>query len=188
MGDCGSRCATEWCGSIQQLTLKNGQCRLRSPSSRFLPTTNSTRPALTFRYHPPHPHPRFPAHTSSVQNNYTAGSLSDPEAIRVRYKLQETDKNWHEAAAATPATYPNLSPGSYHFSVEAPDTNGVWSGAPANMAFTIRPAFYQTTWFRLLCVAAFLAFLWGLHQLRLHQLRGEDKTLREAIETIPAMA
>jgi PAS domain S-box-containing protein len=115
-------------------------------------------------------------------------SLSDPEAIRFRYKLQETDKDWHEAATASPVTYRNLPPGSYHFSVEASDTNGVWSGAPANMAFTILPAFYQTSWFRWLCVAAFLAFLWGLHQLRLRQLRREERKFREAIETIPAMA
>jgi PAS domain S-box-containing protein len=130
----------------------------------------------------------FLAHTSSVQISYNAVSLSDPEAIRFRYKLQETDKGWHEAASAIPVTYRNLPPGSYHFSVEASDTNGVWSGAPANMAFTIRPAFYQTNWFRLLCVAAFLAFLWGLHQLRVQQLRGEERKFREAIETIPAMA
>jgi PAS domain S-box-containing protein len=130
----------------------------------------------------------LPAHTSSVQISYTAVSLSDPEAIRFRYKLQETDKDWYEAAAATPVTYRNLPPGSYHFSVEASDTNGVWSGAPANIVFTILPAFYQTTWFRLLCVAAFLALLWGLHQLRVQQLRREDAKLREAIETIPAMA
>jgi PAS domain S-box-containing protein len=130
----------------------------------------------------------FPAHTSSVQVSYTAVSLSDPEAIRFRYKLQETDKDWHEAAAATPVTYRNLPPGSYHFSAEASDTNGVWSGAPANIAFTILPAFYQTTWFRLLCVAAFLVFLWGLHQLRVQQLRREERKLREAVETIPAMS
>ena len=130
----------------------------------------------------------LPAHTSSVQISYTAVSLSDPEAIRFRYKLQETDKDWHEAAAATPVTYRNLPPGSYHFSVEVSDTNGVWSGAPANVAFTIRPAFYQTIWFHLLCVAAFLAVLWGLYQLRVQQLRREERKLREAIETIPAMA
>jgi PAS domain S-box-containing protein len=130
----------------------------------------------------------LPAHTSSVQVSYSAVSLSDPEAIRFRYKLQETDKDWHEAAAATPITYRNLPPGSYHFSVEASDTNGVWSGSPANMAFTILPVFYQTNWFRLLCLAAFLAFLWGLYQLRVQQLRGEERKLREAIETIPAMA
>ena len=129
----------------------------------------------------------LPAHTSSVQISYNAVSLSNPEAIRFRYKLQEADKDWHEAAAATPITYRNLPPGSYHFSVEASDTNGVWSGAPASMAFTILPAFYQTNWFRLLCVAAFLAFLWGLYRLRVQQLRGEEKKLREGIETIPAM-
>ena len=130
----------------------------------------------------------LPAHTSSVQISYNAVSLSDPEAIRFRYRLQQTDKDWHEAAAATPITYRNLAPGSYHFSVEASDTNGVWSGAPANVAFTILPAFYQTNWFRLLCVAACLAFLWGLYQLRMQQLREEENKLREAIETIPAMA
>ena len=140
------------------------------------------------KFYAPDPHLSFPAHTSSVQISYNAVSLSDPEAIRFRYKLQEIDKDWHEAAVATPVTYRNLPPGSYHFSVEASDTSGVWSGAPASIAFTILPAFYQTIWFRLLCVAAFLAFLWGLYQLRVQQLRGEERKLREAIETIPAMA
>ena len=35
---------------------------------------------------------RLPAHTSSVQISYAAVSLSDPEAIRFRYKLRETDQ------------------------------------------------------------------------------------------------
>jgi PAS domain S-box-containing protein len=140
------------------------------------------------KFYAPDPRLSFPAHTSSVQISYNAVSLSDPEAIRFRYKLQETDKDWHEAATATPVTYRNLPPGSYHFSVEASDTNGVWSGIPAYVAFTILPAFYQTNWFRLLCVAAFLAFLWGLYQLRVQQFRREERRLREAIETIPAMA
>jgi len=127
-------------------------------------------------------------HTSSVQISYAAVSLSDPEAIRFRYRLQETDKDWHEAAAATPVTYRNLPPGSYHFSVEASDTNGAWSGAPANVAFKMLPAFYQTTWFRLLCIAALLASFWEMHRLRMQQLQREERKLREAIETIPAMA
>ena len=45
---------------------------------------------------------RFPAQTSSVQISYAAVSLSNPEAIRFRYKLRETDKDWHEAATSTP--------------------------------------------------------------------------------------
>jgi PAS domain S-box-containing protein len=37
-------------------------------------------------------------------------------------------------------------------------------------------------------VGAFLAFLWGLHQLRVQQLRREERKFREAFETLPAMA
>ncbi len=118
----------------------------------------------------PDPHLSLPAHTSSVQISYIAVSLSDPEAIRFRYKLQETDKDWHEAAAATPVAYRNLPPGSYHFSVEASDTNGVWSDAPTHLAFIIQPAYYQTNWFRALCGAAFLMLLWVFYQFRLRQL------------------
>jgi len=67
----------------------------------------------------------FPSRTSSVQVSFAAVSLSDPEAIRFRYKLQETGEDWHEVAAASPVTFRNLPPGSYHFSVTASDTDGI---------------------------------------------------------------
>jgi PAS domain S-box-containing protein len=173
-------------------TLRNGVVRLDptaySEKQTVPPPITIQSVSADDKLYAPDPRLSLPAHTSSVQVSYSAVSLSDPEAIRFRYKLQEADKDWHEVAAATPVTYRNLPPGSYHFSVDASDTNGVWSGTPANMAFTILPTFYQTTWFRLLCVAAFLAILWGLYQLRVQQLRGEERKLREAIETIPAMA
>ena len=57
----------------------------------------------------------FPARTSSVQISYAAVSLSDPEAIRFRYKLQETDEDWHEVAAASPVTLSQPSSGLLSF-------------------------------------------------------------------------
>jgi signal transduction histidine kinase/ligand-binding sensor domain-containing protein len=112
----------------------------------------------------------LPPHTSSVQVSYSAVSLSDPEAIRFRYKLRETDNDWHQVAASSPVTYRNLSPGSYHFNVAASDTNGVWSDKIATAEFSILPAFYQTLWFRSLCAILFLAAVAGLYQLRLRQI------------------
>jgi signal transduction histidine kinase/ligand-binding sensor domain-containing protein len=112
----------------------------------------------------------FPAHTASVEINYTAVSLSDPEAIHFRYKLQETDKDWHESNTASPVTYRNLSPGSYHFIVAASDRNGVWSDKVANVDFTILPAFYQTRWFLLLCIAFALFVVWIIYNLRVRQI------------------
>ena len=124
----------------------------------------------------------LPAHTSSVQVSYSAVSLSDPEAIRFRYKLRETDNDWHEVAASSPVTYRNLPPGSYHFNVAASDTNGVWSDKIATAEFTILPAFYQTLWFRSLCVILLLAAIAGLYQFRLRQIaRVFDVRLEERV-------
>jgi signal transduction histidine kinase/ligand-binding sensor domain-containing protein len=113
---------------------------------------------------------KLPARTSSVRINYSAVSLSDPEAIRFRYKLREADAVWREATTPNPAEYRNLSPGQYHFSVGASDSNGVWSNKIASVDFVILPAWYQTTWFRAFCVCVFLLLLWALYQLRLRQL------------------
>jgi signal transduction histidine kinase len=113
---------------------------------------------------------KFPAHTSSVQINYAAVSLSDPEAIHFRYKLQETDQDWHEVGTASPVSYRNLAPGSYHFIVNATDTNGVWSDAIATTEFNILPAFYQTGWFITLCAVSTMVLLFLLYMLRVRQL------------------
>jgi len=113
---------------------------------------------------------RLPARTSSVQIGYAAVSLADPEAIRFRYKLRETDHDWHESSTSM-VSYRNLAPGSYHFVVNASDTNGLWSDNTATAEFTVLPAFYQTNWFRALCAAVFLAMLWAAYQLRVRQLR-----------------
>jgi signal transduction histidine kinase len=112
----------------------------------------------------------FPARTANVEINFAAVSLSNPEAIRFRYRLQEKDKDWYEVSTANPVAYRNLSPGQYHFIVSASDTNGVWSEKVANVDFTILPAFYQTRWFILLCIAAGLFVIWALYQLRVGQV------------------
>jgi signal transduction histidine kinase len=55
--------------------------------------------------------------------------------------------------------------------VTAANNSGVWNEAGAFLDFSIAPAYYQTTWFGVLCVAAFLGLLWALYQFRLHQLQ-----------------
>ena len=43
---------------------------------------------------------------------------------------------------------------------------GPWNEAGASLDFSVAPAYYQTFWFRLFCVAAFMALLGGLYRLR----------------------
>ncbi len=116
---------------------------------------------------------RLAAHTENVQIDYSALSLSVPERVRFRYKLDGIEKGWHDVGARREAYYSNLGPGSYQFRVIACNNYGVWNEAGANLEFSILPAYYQTTWFRLLCGSAVLALLWGLHRYQLHQVARE---------------
>jgi len=124
----------------------------------------------------------------NLEFNYTALSLAIAERVLFRYKLEGIDTDWQSAGTRRQAFYTNLPPGKYRFHVIACNNDGVWNEEGARLDFVIAPAWYQTIWFRFLCVVAFLAFLWGLYQLRVRQLRAQERNFREAFETIPAMA
>ena len=113
----------------------------------------------------------LPALIRDLQIDYTALSLVVPEKLRFRYKLEGWDHDWHDAGNRRQAFYTNLRPRNYRFRVMACNNSGVWNEEGALLDFSIAPAYYQTKWFRALCLAIFLAFLWGLYQLRLAQLR-----------------
>src|SRR4029077_16327335 len=68
------------------------------------------------------------------------------------------------------------------------NNSGVWNEEGAFLDFSISPAYYQTNWFRALCVAVFLGVLWAAYRLRVRQLRRQEKKLRDVIETMPTFA
>jgi signal transduction histidine kinase len=66
--------------------------------------------------------------------------------------------------------------------VIASNNSGVWNESGASLDFSVDPAYYQTTWFRLAIVAGFLALLAGLYQLRLgHLTRQYNIRLEERV-------
>ncbi len=113
---------------------------------------------------------RLPAHVRDLAIDYTALTLVAPDKIHFRYKLEGQDPNWREVVDDRHVQYSNLPPGDYHFRVTACNSSGVWNEAGASLDFSIAPAYYQTIWFRLSCVVAFLGLLVALYRLRLRRL------------------
>ena len=71
--------------------------------------------------------------------------------------LEGQDQDWKEVVNDRQAQYTNLPPRHYRFRVIASNNSGVWNEQGDALDFSIAPAFYQTNWFRTLCVAAVLA-------------------------------
>ncbi len=113
---------------------------------------------------------RLPAQSRDVTIDYTALSLVDPDKVRFRYKLEGQDPDWREVLNIRRVEYSNLAPGSYRFRVTAANNSGLWNQEGASLDFSIAPAYWQTNWFRVLCVAALILVLWALYQLRLRQI------------------
>jgi len=133
-------------------------------------------------------HPRLPPLVRDLEIDYTALSLVAPEKVFFRYKLEGWERDWQDAGNRRQAFYTNLSPGKYRFRVAACNNSGVWNEAGTFLDFSIAPAYYQANWFRALCAAAFLGMLWVLYQVRIQQVRRQQRKLQDVIETIPTFA
>ncbi len=138
---------------------------------------------------------RLPPLTRDLQIGYTSPSFLIPQKVKFRYRLDGHDRDWQDAGTRREAFYTDLGPGKYRFRVMASNNNGVWNEAGAALDFAVAPAFYQTVWFRSLCVFLLLAMLTALYRLRVRHLerqrdalRKSEKALRDAIDTIPAIA
>ena len=123
----------------------------------------------------------LPARTRDLQIDYTALSLVAPEKVHFKYKLEGQDTDWRESVNDRRAQYTNLLPRRYRFRVIASNNSGVWNEQGDTLDFSVAPAYYQTNWFRVLCVVAFLAMLWIVHQLRVRTLH-QRHTLLERHE------
>jgi ligand-binding sensor domain-containing protein/signal transduction histidine kinase len=113
---------------------------------------------------------RIPAARQRLAFSYAGLSLAVPERVKYRYMLDGFDHDWSEPVATAEAVYTNLGPGAYRFRVIASNSDGLWNSAEAMIRLEIAPAFWQTWWFRLSGLLAFMLAVLALYRFRLHRL------------------
>lgn len=120
-------------------------------------------------------------HPQRVTIDYAGLSLSVPERIRFKYKLDGFDRDWNGPVSTRQAIYTNLNPRSYTFRVIASNSDGEWNSAETVFVFNVEPAVWQTLWFQLFCVTlvasiALLSYRFRLRQLTRHlNVRFEER-------------
>jgi PAS domain S-box-containing protein len=120
---------------------------------------------------------------------FSALSYFNPATNRYRYKLDGLDRQWHEVGSNQRlVTYTTLPAGRYTFRVQGATSRGAWSEPGLELAVEILSPWWNTWWFRAVCVAVFVTLLGGFYRWRIQQLRRQEKQLRDVIDTIPALA
>ncbi|MCD4748166.1 MAG: ATP-binding protein, partial [Thermoanaerobaculales bacterium] len=93
-------------------------------------------------------------HDSTFSFRFAALSFADPARNRYAYRLEGFEEGWVDAGARRTCQYTNISPGSYLFQVRGSNNDGLWNERGISLPVIIRPAFWQTWWFRTLSVVA----------------------------------
>jgi signal transduction histidine kinase/ligand-binding sensor domain-containing protein len=126
------------------------------------------------------PNLKIPPNPRDLQIDYTSPTFSIPQKVKFRYRLDNYDREWHDAGTRRQAFYTDLPPGKFSFRVIACNSDGIWNDSAAKLDFSVTPAYYQTSWFRALCAIVFFALLWAAYQLRVRQLHQQFAMTLEA--------
>ena len=113
--------------------------------------------------------------------DYNSICLRNPDAVRYMVMLEGADETWRPHTSQTRAIYPALSPGKYTFKVIARNSTGNWNIDPVTYSFVIRPPFYQTWWFIMICAVAGITGILLYIKIREESLKRENRILEEKV-------
>ena len=112
--------------------------------------------------------------------SFAALTYFNPDTNRYRYKLDELDHDWIEAASdRRVASFTTLPAGKYTFHVQSATRQGLWNEPGLALGVTILPPWWDTFWFRSSCVVAAVSILWMLYILRLKHMESEIRARLE---------
>jgi PAS domain S-box-containing protein len=126
----------------------------------------------------------IPAGRGDLEFHYTGLSFLAPEKMRFKYQLVGYDRDWIDPGSRRAAYYSNIAPGDYVFRVMASNNDGVWNEAAASFRFTLRPHFYETTWFYAAMVAAAAGIAIGIFRLRVRHVQRRAEELQRQNEEL----
>jgi len=97
------------------------------------------------------------------------------------YILEGVDKDWKLSGQINFVNYNNVDPGTYTFRVKAANNDGVPNEEGTSVTIIIKPPFWRTNWFYLLCFLFLVARLYWYIKWRESSLTVQKKILEKKV-------
>lgn len=105
-----------------------------------------------------------------------------PASVRFQYRLDGFDNDWVTAPKGQHyAQYTNLSAGDYKLRVRYAAAHGKWSNE-RQIAITVTPYFYKTTWFSILVIMLIIAVVFLVFKYRMRYIEDSRKQLHHEVK------
>jgi len=106
---------------------------------------------------------------TSFSLEFSALSFRNP--VMYRYKLEGLDSEWHESGSEQRViNYSALPAGAYALRVQAATSRGPWSDPGTSLRIVILPPWWNTLWFKSICVIFVLLCIYIAHSYRTRQI------------------
>lgn len=122
----------------------------------------------------------FNYNENSISFEFSALDFTNPLKNNYEYKLEGINNSWIKAGTKRYATFPNINPGTYTFTVRGSNSDQIFNEEGVSVAFIIYPPFWATWWFRTLLSFSFLALVFFLYMMR---IKNQERRIKE-IEAI----
>lgn len=97
----------------------------------------------------------------SISIEFAALDYRNPKTIQYAHRLEGVDPDWIIGRGQRSASYTNLEPGEYYFSVRSTNSDGIWVDNTRTVRIVVNPSFWQTTLSKIL-LALFTLIIIGL--------------------------
>jgi ligand-binding sensor domain-containing protein/two-component sensor histidine kinase len=109
--------------------------------------------------------------------NFTAAPKNE-----FAYKLVGFQDNWSYVGNRRFVTFTNLDPGEYLFVVKGSNNDGLWNEDGRSLRIIIKPALWQTQWFRAILVFGALFIIFLVVKVREHNMKVQKLRLEEIVQ------
>lgn len=112
---------------------------------------------------------KLPYSANMVSFDFASLDFASPEKNLYEYKLEGFDKEWIQSGSMHSATYTNLDPGKYIFTVKGSNSDGIWNKRGTSIQLTILTPWYKSWWYRATLVGVITSLVVFFFRYRLQQ-------------------
>lgn len=109
-------------------------------------------------------------------------SLEHHQGLQYQFILDGLSDNWSPLSANSTITFTSLPAGSYVLKMKAVNINGT-SSKIISIPFIIKPAFYKTWWFILMCIVLFALLVYTFVRIRIKRINEINEKEKLEIKT-----
>jgi signal transduction histidine kinase/ligand-binding sensor domain-containing protein len=123
----------------------------------------------------------FDPRPGAITFRFSVPSYADEKGIRFRHRLGGSGEGWSDPSPDPMVGFARLGSGEYRLEVMAHTSRGLRESEVFTIPFVVRPALWETWWFRLLVATVVAAVLLSVPALRARRLEAEQRRLEALI-------